>query len=366
MNSNLYLLKISEVGFLEEPKEDLLNLFSVLPNEFRYSIKSSLKNYVFSKHFSLETLNSSPHYIADTASSALDLAHFLAKRKCFPPFSSIICRNQIEGRGQLRRTWNSEAGNLYATLSLPNIYPFSSNLASPLIGALLAKSLTKLGYDIKLKWPNDMVQQDKNGQWSKVAGILLEEKNGELMAGIGININQAPCNNHLRTDYFMPADVIKNNHGLSTIQDKRIYACDAEKNKNNFLDQSQNQGILYRFLENNLYNFNVLDYDFLKIWQFWLSLVDEIFLCYRELLFIKDEDKYSDFIDDFLAFKGEKVKISHPLVKEDLYNKSKELELNSLSGKVCGVNSQGELLLQTDCNIITILGGSFSKEEGQI
>ncbi len=360
MNSNLYLLAKAENDLLNSPQEDLTKLFHGLPDSGRYSIKASLRSLVYPKHLSLETINSSPHYIADTASSALDLAHFLGKRNCFPPFSSIICRSQSKGRGQLQRAWSSESGNIYASLSLPNIYPFSTGLASPLIGALLVKALAKLGYKVKLKWPNDLVQQSEDGSWKKVAGILLEEKGNNLVAGIGINLSKAPSLENLRSEHFIAAGILsKCSKTTNTFPDEIFFNQLAQKN--NLSNKLQITKQTENYNMDNVNNFNKLPCNFLKIWQFWLSLVDEIFLCYRELLFVKDENRFSDFIENIMAFKGEKMKIIHPIVKESLSNQQIDLDTDYIKGIICGVNSEGELLLQIDDEIITVLGGSFTQ-----
>ena len=74
--------------------------------------------------------------------------------------------------------------------------PFAGSAASTVTGAMLAATLGKLGFAVRLKWPNDLVVQDGDAP-AKVAGILLEERAGVLLAGIGINVawapRQSPC-----------------------------------------------------------------------------------------------------------------------------------------------------------------------------
>lgn len=68
----------------------------------------------------------------------------------------------------------------------------------------------------------------------------------------------------------------------------------------------------------------------------------------------------------YLAFIGEEVCIVHPIIKESCNHilqdsNKKEYDCEYIKGKVCGINTFGELLLQTNNQIVTILGGTFSQ-----
>lgn len=114
-------------------------------------------------------------------SSALDVGHTLARRGLLAPWQSVLVSSQRQGRGQLRRNWVSPAGNIYAALRLPMQEPFASSAASTVTGAMLAAALGKLGFEVRLKWPNDLAVLDGDTP-AKVAGILLEERAGVLLA----------------------------------------------------------------------------------------------------------------------------------------------------------------------------------------
>lgn len=137
-------------------------------------------------------------------SSALDVGHTLARRGLLAPWQSVLASSQRQGRGQLRRDWLSPAGNIYAALRLPAEEPFAGPAASVTTGAILAAALGKLGFDVRLKWPNDLALL-QDGQAFKVAGILLEERAGVLLAGIGINVTWAPPMEALRAAAAIPA-----------------------------------------------------------------------------------------------------------------------------------------------------------------
>lgn len=330
-----------------------------------------------------------PLFITDTASSSLDVAHFLIKNiknknintllgnknsHTIPPFTSILCRNQTQGRGQLRRNWVSPSGNIYAALFLPNISPFSTESAAPALGALLVHALRSLGFLVELKWPNDIIQK-KQGKYEKVAGILLEERQNTLVAGIGINIQKAPPSHDLREDFFMEAGTLYNNSNLykKTISYKNPKKCDKFlKNIHASFTKA------YPFINKNINKYNILEINFLQIIPLWCALVEELFLCYKNQ--IVNQENYQDIDQNsttiactlswqelatkYLAFIGESVRIIHPIIKEFSANDLQKCDkLNYIQGKVCGINQHGELLLQTNNHIVTILGGSFSQEK---
>jgi len=107
----------------------------------------------------------------------------------------VAAEQQTGGRGRRGRLWHSPAGeNLYCSLLLrPSI---SARLATPLTllaGAALAQALAALGFAVRLKWPNDVLLDTREG-WRKVAGILTEmTSEGEhvrhVVLGVGVNVN---------------------------------------------------------------------------------------------------------------------------------------------------------------------------------
>lgn len=122
-----------------------------------------------------------------------------------PLWGSVQVVTQTAGRGQLRRHWHSPPGNLYAALRLPVTPPFDGSEAAPALGMLLAEALRRANWPVVLKWPNDLVLcADGEGE-GKVAGILLEERGGVLVAGIGINVVWAPSQEELRTEAALAA-----------------------------------------------------------------------------------------------------------------------------------------------------------------
>ena len=138
-----------------------------------------------------------PVYLVGDCASSLDIARLLP----LPILGSLLALSQRLGRGQLGRNWLSPSGNLYATLRLPLSPPFDSCAAAPAFGGVVARALGELGFPVRMKWPNDLVLADpRDGRWRKVGGILLEERDGRLHAGLGLNLVSAPPDSAMRAD----------------------------------------------------------------------------------------------------------------------------------------------------------------------
>jgi BirA family biotin operon repressor/biotin-[acetyl-CoA-carboxylase] ligase len=107
----------------------------------------------------------------------------------------IMALRQSAGRGRRGRAWQTAEGNLAATLLLyPDAPPAVSgqlSFAAALAVADLAAHFAP-GAAIAVKWPNDVLAEDK-----KLAGILLEGGPGKsnkawLAIGIGVNLAGHP------------------------------------------------------------------------------------------------------------------------------------------------------------------------------
>ncbi len=166
-----------------------------------------------------------PLYLAGHATSSLDVAQALAHRNLLPEWGAVLVLAQSAGRGQLRRAWASPPGNIYAALRLPTAWPLNTEVAATAVGGLFASALTQLGYAVSLKWPNDILQVQNEEfstspdgvsvrpcsatAWVKAGGILLEERGGVLLAGVGLNISSAPPASALREGFALPAGVLR-------------------------------------------------------------------------------------------------------------------------------------------------------------
>lgn len=143
-------------------------------------------------------------YLAGRSSSSFALAWKLCEDGLLPEWGGVICSCQTEGRGRLRRPWHSPRGNLHVTFRLPDDPLLRGDAASVVTGFILVRALRNLGFPLSLKWPNDLLL---NGR-AKVGGILLEEKDGVMLAGLGLNLYEAPDANGLRENTAVPAAVL--------------------------------------------------------------------------------------------------------------------------------------------------------------
>ena len=146
--------------------------------------------------------------------SVLDVGWNLSRNGQLAVWDSVIAVSQASGRGQRQRSWTSPPGNLYAAWRWPGTESLSSSgwtgLLSLLAGYLIAESLIAKGLSVRIKWPNDLLVKDR-----KVGGILLEQKHGQTLVGIGINIVSHPKAHVLREALGLPATSLCN-EGLMT------------------------------------------------------------------------------------------------------------------------------------------------------
>jgi BirA family biotin operon repressor/biotin-[acetyl-CoA-carboxylase] ligase len=269
-----------------------------------------------------------PAYITGAASSSLDVAKALLKQGLFPEWSSVLCLSQSAGRGQMRRTWCSPEGNLYAALRLPNEGPFADTAAAPAIGGLLAEALEGEGAPVMLKWPNDLLQGEKGGFLApipkknacrKVGGILLEERFGALVAGIGINTESAPEDSSLRDNYAFSAGIIRS-------------ACGAPFFRAQAGNTKESQG-------------------FVSIFTLWKRLVERLFSCYAYTT--EPAPWWPALAEKHLAFRGCRA------VLADACPENEAMERVFCEGIVDGVTPTGALRLRTEYGMDTFLGGSL-------
>jgi BirA family biotin operon repressor/biotin-[acetyl-CoA-carboxylase] ligase len=148
-------------------------------------------------------LAAAPLFVCGRCTSSFDAAWELHALRPFRDWEAIIALSQSEGRGQLRREWISPPGNLYVSFKPPKAELFSGPPASVLLALLIIEALEDMGLPLKLKWPNDLIWEE-NGRACKLGGMLLEEKDAKLMAGLGINCANAPDPKALRPDAPLP------------------------------------------------------------------------------------------------------------------------------------------------------------------
>ncbi len=129
--------------------------------------------------------------LGSTNTAALDAA-----RAGDPGQLWIVADEQTQGRARRGRSWSSERGNLYATVLWIDPAPAEHLGELPMVaGVALADAVEaacgRIGL-VRLKWPNDLLIEDK-----KISGILLEALplpggNRAVVCGFGVNCSHHP------------------------------------------------------------------------------------------------------------------------------------------------------------------------------
>ena len=98
---------------------------------------------------------------------------------------------QSAGRGRLGRSWEVPEGTsvMMSILLRPKFEPQYAPTLTLVMGMAVAKAVKSLGFDVSIKWPNDVVVSHK-----KICGILTEMgvcdgKIDYAVIGVGINVN---------------------------------------------------------------------------------------------------------------------------------------------------------------------------------
>lgn len=98
-----------------------------------------------------------------------------------PEGTVVVAETQTSGRGSRGRSWYSPEGGLWMSVLLKH---HQNCLVSLLAGVAISETLASYGIEPKIKWPNDVLL---NGR--KIAGILPEVVDDNVILGMGINLN---------------------------------------------------------------------------------------------------------------------------------------------------------------------------------
>ena len=129
------------------------------------------------------------HFARETDSTNLWIKR-LAKEGV-PEGTLALAEFQSAGRGRLGRSWEVPEGTsvMMSILLRPKFEPQYAPTLTLVMGMAVAKAVKKLGFDVSIKWPNDVVVSHK-----KICGILTEMgvRDGKIdyaVIGVGINVN---------------------------------------------------------------------------------------------------------------------------------------------------------------------------------
>jgi BirA family transcriptional regulator, biotin operon repressor / biotin---[acetyl-CoA-carboxylase] ligase len=106
-----------------------------------------------------------------------------------PEGAVAVANEQTAGRGRMGRRWEAPAGSsILVSLLLrppPERRAAELTLVAGVATAVVVENAT--GLAAQIKWPNDVMLARR-----KVAGGLAELKDGAVVLGIGLNVNQGP------------------------------------------------------------------------------------------------------------------------------------------------------------------------------
>lgn len=120
------------------------------------------------------------HYPSVTSTN--DLAMQLARDGA--PGGALICADvQTAGRGRRGAVWIAPAETSVLCSWLVRVSPsLPASQWAILTGVAVAEALDALGFATKIKWPNDVLVDER-----KVAGILVETHGDAVVIGVGVN-----------------------------------------------------------------------------------------------------------------------------------------------------------------------------------
>jgi BirA family biotin operon repressor/biotin-[acetyl-CoA-carboxylase] ligase len=100
----------------------------------------------------------------------------------------VVADYQSAGRGRLGRSWEAPPGTALLCSVLLKPPPASVTPQLSLVaGVAVADTIERtIGLAAQLKWPNDVMLRRR-----KVAGCLAEARDGAVVLGIGVNVNQS-------------------------------------------------------------------------------------------------------------------------------------------------------------------------------
>ncbi len=246
-------------------------------------------------------------FICAEVTSTFDLAWELLKHELLPCWGFVLAATQSAGRGQLRRPWQSAPGNIYATFRLPEALNIEAGAL--LTGYMLHRALGALGIAVDIKWPNDLIQNKR-----KVGGILLEERGGAVLAGVGLNIAHAPDMAGL-TDLASLTNLTG-----QTLEDNspRPFPAAVLRAENDSFPPAPP-----------------------AVLNAWLELVKQVTLSYEQDLSRLPPERKPALLESCLAFKGLKATVFEP----GFADSGSFFEKREISGIINGLGPKGELRL---------------------
>jgi len=109
---------------------------------------------------------------------------YLRSKEGLPTGAVVLAERQTSGRGRGTARWYSPEGGLWFSCKLSDSFEKSAQEFYVRALKLLRELLADYGVETEISRPNDLVVAGK-----KLAGILIEEHDGEYIVGFGLNVN---------------------------------------------------------------------------------------------------------------------------------------------------------------------------------
>ena len=128
--------------------------------------------------------------IIRTCGSTMDFVRGLAETGRWPAWGAVLSVEQPLGVGRMGSRWCSGPGNLHVSWLWPRAEGEEDldGLVPLAAGHGAALGLERLGLkDVRVKWPNDLLWRE-----GKAGGILVQDRQGATVAGLGLNLAFSP------------------------------------------------------------------------------------------------------------------------------------------------------------------------------
>lgn len=197
----------------------------------------------------------------------------------------VISEEQTRGKGRMGRTWQSKSGEgIWMSLLLkPNIIPFKAPFITLVAGVSVVTALRKLNVPAQIKWPNDIILNDK-----KICGILTElsaeiERVNYVIVGMGMNVKNMYFSGELE---HKATSLYKEGYVLQRVDivDKILY--EFEKNYIDYIENDNKEHVLNLFRQYS----NIINKEIYLITNDKRELVTCIDINDSGNLIIKDKD----------------------------------------------------------------------------
>lgn len=211
---------VNKKGYrLAENPEDLLT-----PQNICHELDT---NFIGKNIIHVNTIGSTNDYAKEIANEQMD-------------GTVIISEEQTKGRGRLGRLWHSKAGEgIWMSIILkPNTNPYEAPFITLIAGASISKVLNDMGVQTYIKWPNDIVINNK-----KVCGILTElsaeiDRINYIVLGIGINVKSMEFDEEISN---VATSLQKEGYKLSRVEIVRSILCEFEKLYINYIQNNSKE-----------------------------------------------------------------------------------------------------------------------------